>query len=64
MGNLFVYDAVSSGWYETAPAYTPAYGSSEPIGVVEGASFIDESVDFFKYWNGSEWVILGSGVAP
>jgi hypothetical protein len=64
MGNLFVYDALSSGWYETAPAYTPAYGSSEPIGVVEGASFIDESVDFFKYWNGSEWVILGSGVAP
>lgn len=64
MGNLFVYDAVSSGWYETAPAYTPAYGSSEPIGVVEGASFIDESVDFFKYWNGSQWVILGSGVAP
>ena len=64
MGNLFVYDALSSGWYETAPAYTPAYGSSEPIGVVEGASFIDKSVDFFKYWNGSEWVILGSGVAP
>jgi hypothetical protein len=61
MGNLFIYDAISSGWYETAPTFTPAYGSSPPVGVVEGANFIDNSIDFFRYWNGSEWVILGSG---
>jgi len=61
MGNLFIYDATSSGWYETAPTFTPAYGSSPPVGVVEGANFIDNSIDFFRYWNGSEWVILGSG---
>ena len=61
MGNLFIYDALTSGWYETAPTFTPAYGSSPPVGVVEGANFIDNSLDFFRYWNGSEWVILGSG---
>lgn len=61
MGNLFIYDAISSGWYETAPTLTPAYGSSPPVGVVDGANFIDNSLDFFRYWNGSEWVILGSG---
>lgn len=61
LGSLFIYDAVSSGWYEPAPTLTPAYGASEPIGVVEGANFIDNSVDYFKYWNGADWVILGSG---
>tara|TARA_R110000782_G_scaffold182282_3_gene272463 strand:- start:1119 stop:1988 length:870 start_codon:yes stop_codon:yes gene_type:complete len=61
MGNLFIYDGVSSGWYETAPTLTPAYGSSPPVGVVEGANFIDNSMDYFRYWNGSDWVILGSG---
>ena len=58
MGNLFIYDAVTSGWYETAPTLTPAYGASEPIGVVEGANFIDNSVDYFKYWNGADWVTI------
>jgi hypothetical protein len=61
MGNLFIYDATSSSWYETAPTFTPAYGSSPPVGIVEGANFIDNSIDYFRYWDGSEWVILGSG---
>ncbi len=61
MGNLFVYDAVTSGWYETAPTYTPAYGSSPPISLVEGSTFVDNSIDFMRYWDGTEWVILGSG---
>ena len=63
MGNLFVYDETSSGWYETAPAYTPAYGASRPIGVVEGATFVDNSTNEFLYWNGSDWEALGYSAA-
>ena len=63
MGNLFVYDETSSGWYETAPAYTPAYGSSRPIGVVEGATFVDNTTNEFLYWDGSDWEALGADAA-
>ena len=62
MGSLFIYDSVSSGWYETAPALTPAYARSEPLGVVQGANFIDSTENYFKYWNGNTWVSI-SGVA-
>ena len=63
MGNLFVYDEVSSGWYETAPAYTPSFGTSRPIGVVQGATFVDSSTNEFLYWNGSDWESLGYSAA-
>lgn len=58
MGSLFIYDAQSSGWYENAPALTPAYASSEPLGVVPGANFIDSTRSEFRYWTGSNWVTV------
>ena len=62
MGSLFIYDGVSSGWYETAPTLTPAYAPSQPLGVVPGANYIDSTESNFSYWDGANWVTV-SGAA-
>jgi hypothetical protein len=56
MGNLFVYDAVTSGWYETGPSRSFAYGPSAPaITSTPGAGWLDTSVNRLKVWDGSSW---------
>jgi hypothetical protein len=55
IGNLFVYDATTSGWYETAPTRSVAYGPAAPVADVEGAGWLDSSVSKLKIWNGSIW---------
>lgn len=56
MGSLFVYDATSSGWYETGPSRTVAFGTAAPAPSVEGAGWYDESTSSLKIWNGTGWV--------
>jgi len=55
LGSLFVYDAVTSGWYETGPSRSFAYGSSAPPPSTQGAGWFDSSVNRLKVWNGSTW---------
>jgi hypothetical protein len=55
MGNLFVYDATTSGWYETGPSRSFAYGPAAPAPSVQGAGWLDSSVNRLKVWNGSTW---------
>lgn len=56
MGNLFVYDATSSGWYETGPSRSFAYGSAAPANTsTTGAGWLDTTVNRLKVWNGSTW---------
>lgn len=55
IGNLFVYDAPTSGWYETGPTRSFAYGPAAPAPSVEGAGWLDSSVNRLKIWNGSTW---------
>lgn len=56
MGNLFVYDASSSGWYETGPSRSFAYGTSQPASTsIPGAGWLDATVNRLKVWNGSTW---------
>ncbi|MFN9910572.1 MAG: hypothetical protein ACK56F_31425 [bacterium] len=56
LGSLFVYDAVTSGWYETSSVRTPAYGAAAPAPVTEGVTWIDSTVPQLKVWNGTAWV--------
>lgn len=56
MGSLFVYDVTSSGWYETNSARNAAYGAASPAPTVEGALWVDSSVNQIKTWNGSAWI--------
>jgi hypothetical protein len=55
MGSLFVYDAVTSGWYETGPSRSFAYGPAAPAPSVQGAGWLDSSVNRLKVWNGTTW---------
>lgn len=55
MGSLFVYDATTSGWYETGPSRSFAYGPAAPAPSVEGAGWLDSSVNRLKVWNGTSW---------
>jgi len=55
MGSLFVYDAVTSGWYETGPSRSFAYGPAAPAPSVQGAGWLDSSVNRLKVWNGATW---------
>lgn len=57
-GSLFVYDSLTSGWYESAPMLTPGYQASQPLGVVPGANYIDSTESNFNYWTGSKWVTV------
>ena len=55
MGSLFVYDAVTSGWYETAPTRSVAYGAAAPAVGAQGAGWFDTTTNRLKIWNGYEW---------
>jgi hypothetical protein len=56
LGSLFVYDAVTSGWYETGPSRSFAYSTSAPSPSVEGAGWYDESTSSLKVWDGTAWI--------
>lgn len=58
MGSLFVYDATTSGWYESSSARSFAYGPAEPPPSTEGAGWFDSSTNRLKVWNGSGWTDL------
>jgi len=57
MGSLFVYDATTSGWYETGPSRSFAYGSAAPASTsTEGAGWYDTTANSLKVWDGSAWI--------
>ena len=56
MGSLFVYDVATSGWYETGPQRSVAYGVAAPAPSVQGAGWYDSGVSQLKVWNGSSWI--------
>ena len=56
LGNLLVYDAISSGWYESGPRRDLAFRSTEPSAAVEGEAYFDSISQTIKVWNGSSWV--------
>lgn len=56
IGNLFVYDAASSGWYETGPSRSVAYGAAAPAPSAEGAGWYDTANQHLRIWNGISWV--------
>jgi len=58
LGSLFIYDATTSGWYETGPSRSFAYSSTAPAPSVEGAGWLDSSVSVLKVWNGSAWITV------
>ena len=56
MGNLFIYDATSSGWYESGPSRSFAYGAAAPAPTsTEGAGWFDTTTDRLKVWTGTSW---------
>jgi hypothetical protein len=55
MGSLFVYDATSSGWYESGPSRGLSYGVAAPAPSAEGAVWVESSTNLVKVWNGSAW---------
>jgi hypothetical protein len=57
IGNLFVYDAPTSGWYETGPTRSFAYGPAAPAPSAEGAGWYDDFSSALKVWNGTAWVV-------
>jgi hypothetical protein len=56
MGSLFVYDATTSGWYETGPSRSFAYGSIAPAPSVEGAGWYSTTDSALKVWDGANWI--------
>jgi len=58
MGSLFVYDATTSGWYETGPSRSFAYGPAAPAPSTQGAGWFDSSSNRLKVWDGSAWIDL------
>jgi hypothetical protein len=56
MGSLFVYDAVTSGWYETGPSRSFAYGLAAPAPSAQGAGWYDSVNDHLRVWDGSQWI--------
>jgi hypothetical protein len=57
MGNLFVYDATTSGWYETGPSRSFAYGPTEPANTsTPGAGWYDTANQHIRVWTGTTWV--------
>jgi hypothetical protein len=55
MGSLFVYDATSSGWYESGPSRGLSYSVGAPAASTEGAVWVESSTNLVKVWNGSSW---------
>lgn len=56
MGSLFVYDAVTSGWYETGPSRSFAYGPAAPPPSTQGAGWYDSANSHLRVWDGSQWI--------
>jgi hypothetical protein len=56
MGSLFVYDAVTSGWYETGPSRSFAYGPAAPPPSTQGAGWYDSANSHLRVWDGSSWI--------
>lgn len=56
VGSLFVYDALSSGWYEASATRNAAYGPASPAPTTEGALWVDSTVNQIKTWDGTSWV--------
>lgn len=56
LGSLFVYDATTSGWYETGPSRSVAYGESAPAPSSPGAGWYSSTDSALKIWNGTAWV--------
>jgi hypothetical protein len=56
VGNLFVYDATSSGWYETGPSRGAAYGVAAPAPGQQGGLWYDSGAGSLRVWNGTAWV--------
>lgn len=54
-GSLFVYDATSSGWYESGPSRGLSYGVAAPAPSAEGAVWVQSNTNLVKVWNGSAW---------
>jgi len=55
LGNLFVYDETTSGWYETGPVRSFAYADAAPAPGVDGQGWYDSSTSVLKVWDGSSW---------
>ena len=45
----------TSGWYETGPERSFAYGPAAPAPSTEGAGWLDTNTNVLKVWNGSSW---------
>ena len=58
MGNLFIYDEATTGWYEISQSRAAAYAATEPYGVVTGSLWVDSSTSVLKVWNGIGWASL------
>ena len=56
LGSLFVYDAVTSGWYETGPSRSFAYGPAAPPPSTQGAGWYDSANSHLRVWDGSQWI--------
>lgn len=56
MGSLFVYDATTSGWYETGPSRSFAYGPAAPPPSTQGAGWYDSANNSLRVWDGNQWV--------
>lgn len=56
LGNLFVYDATSSGWYETGTTQEAAYGVAAPAPTQQGGLWYDSSSSVLRVWDGQNWI--------
>lgn len=56
VGNLFVYDAVTSGWYETGSSRSVAYSPVAPAPTTQGAGWYDSTNQHLRIWDGTAWV--------
>lgn len=65
MGSLFVYDAATSGWYESAPSRTPVYGDTAPVSAIDGTLWTDSTNNLIRVWDGTQWSdVIASGNPP
>jgi len=55
VGNLFVYDATSSGWYEAGPSRSFAYSAVSPPPSTQGAGWYDTVSQHLFVWDGTSW---------
>jgi hypothetical protein len=55
LGTLFIYDATSSGWYETQRNATAAYGTAAPAPDSLGSLWYDTVNPDLRIWDGTTW---------